>query len=265
MCMEFETLENSNDETISENNQSNKTNANKKLKSDSAIFNFLLVFSLVFLLNIYIFNIILKPIKVVGESMQPTINSSVLSDNDEQHCDIVYYRPSENYNHGDIVIVANSNDKYFDANEEIYLIIKRIIACSGDTIKFIPKNDFPSSVPNSKMYYSIEVKDKNGKIILNQEDYIKDDMFFINDDSYYSAYLNTFDTFYHLYYSLKTGTSFEITIPENCYFIMGDNRNNSTDSRVFGYVDQVDIWGSVRLQVDYGENVYQAIFEKIKK
>ena len=38
-------------------------------------------------------------------------------------------------------------------------------------------------------------------------------------------------------------------IPSNCYFVLGDNRNNSTDSRTFGFVKKEDILGSANLVI----------------
>lgn len=35
----------------------------------------------------------------------------------------------------------------------------------------------------------------------------------------------------------------QVVIPENCYFVMGDNRDNSKDSRMFGAVERKCIIG----------------------
>lgn len=45
--------------------------------------------------------------------------------------------------------------------------------------------------------------------------------------------------------------AFPVTVPEGCIFVMGDNRNNSTDSRfsVVGMIDQRMILGKVILKI----------------
>lgn len=67
---------------------------------------------------------------------------------------------------------------------------------------------------------------------------IQDGAVFINGERLEESYLNGIATTW----SGSIGQE-AITIPEGQVFVMGDNRNNSTDSRVFGPIDIDDIIG----------------------
>ena len=233
-------------------------------KTNSFFYYFLCIFGIVFISVFYAFQVYLQPIVVVGHSMLPNINTSALSDTDNQHCDIVYYRQKENYTHGDVVIISNTEDQYMDdthLEDEVSYFIKRIIACPGDTITFY-LTDISENGLN--YYYEISVTNKNGeRIELDEESYINEPMY-LSKNHIYTGPLNQIAQKL-LDDSLGLDNrNFSITISENCYFAMGDNRNHSLDSRSFGQIAAKDICGNMRIHVKYGENVWIALFKKLK-
>lgn len=116
---------------------------------------------------------------------------------------------------GEIMILNkikyNKNDiKRFDIvviKMDKELLIKRVIGLSNEEVKYI-----------------------DNKLYINNE-YVEET--FLNEDVYTTNF--SLDDF-----KLKK-------IPENCYFVMGDNREVSLDSRTFGCFSKDKILGSANL------------------
>lgn len=106
----------------------------------------------------------------------------------------------------DDVVVANSSV----LNKTI---IKRVIGVGGDTVK---------------IDYNVNKVFVNGEEISN--DHINGTM--INKGMFDPNYL------------ISDGV-YQYKVPDGKVFVMGDNRNNSTDSRTIGFIDNKDVLGHV--------------------
>lgn len=234
------------------------------------LYNFMLIFGVIFMISLYVFQIYLTPIKVVGQSMQPTVNASVLSDYDEDHCDVVYYHAHKTYNNDDIVIVSNINDDYIEstASRNIDYLIKRVVACPSQSITF-----YVTDINAYYYSYDIIVKDSNGTEIQIDRSYLDEDMKFSLSE--YEDICNNhsnkkeYKMYKTIFEPLRQSTnndykSVTISLHENEYFVMGDNRNHSEDSRYFGLVHPDTICGKMELHVEYGSSIWNAVFKKLK-
>ena len=165
---------------------------------------------------IMVFTYLLHPVNVDGDSMKPTLH-----DMDRILMTTVYGK----LEYGDIIIVDNDAVYGIDADGDAVdmavknnpldeCIIKRVIAVGGQTIN-IDNSD------SDRSKWTVEV---DGKVI--DEPYIS--------ETAYTSKSGLFDG------------KFPFTVPEGYYFVMGDNRNNSADSRS-GYV------GLVKKEQVYGK------------
>jgi len=101
----------------------------------------------------------------------------------------------------------------------------------GDVIVFIypeePKKDF---IKRLVAFPGEKVKIKDGKIYINErplEEGIFSQIYYYNRGIY--------------------GNEEEITVPENCYYVLGDNSLSSQDSRYWGFVPDKNILGKAFL------------------
>lgn len=163
---------------------------------------FVYAIAAVLALNLFFF----RSITVAGNSMNNT-----LINNDRVIATGFMYTPD----YGDIVVVEA--DKLRLNGTAIYgeVIIKRVIAKGGDTIRI----DFQ----NGLVYV-------NGNVI--EEDYIKEPI--------------------NVHYQIWMEHDKEYVVPDNCVFVMGDNRNNSNDSRNLedvGFIDTNYIMGKALVRL----------------
>ncbi len=164
-----------------------------------------IIIALIFLARMFVFS----PVKVEGHSMDPTLH-------DKQR--LVTSKIS-NLDRQDIITTKEPD------NQNMY-VVKRIIGLPGDHVQM--KNNVLTI--NGKEYaepYLDEFKKKFKKDKLNEE---------YSYNTAFQEQVANADSFTN---------DFEVTVPKNRYFVLGDNRLISKDSRIFGFVDKSLIQGKV--------------------
>ncbi|MCG3087564.1 signal peptidase I [Sporosarcina cyprini] len=75
---------------------------------------------------------------------------------------------------------------------------------------------------------------------------MKDDQLFINGKAYDEPYIE--ENKEKIFKDQKLTEDFEVTVPEGQLFVLGDNRRNSTDSRIIGCIDESSVVGKVEFR-----------------
>ena len=117
---------------------------------------------------------------------------------------------------GDIIVFHQTTNESFGLNEPV---VKRVIATAGQTIDI----DFDT--------WKVTITDTDGSVsVLDESEYM---------------YLK------EGYTLLKSDFDYPMEIPEGYIFVMGDNRNHSTDSRSrwIGLVDERRVMGKAILRL----------------
>ena len=120
-----------------------------------------------------------------------------------------------NLKNNEILILKKYDKSYqrFDIvviNQQKEKLIKRIIGLPGESIEY----------KNNKLYVNGKVVKEPFKTNTTTSDFSFDELF---------------------------GEG--VTVPKDMYFVMGDNRNHSSDSRVIGFINKKDIKGTVGIRL----------------
>ncbi|SEH61234.1 signal peptidase I [Ruminococcus flavefaciens] len=199
-----------------EDDDDNEEDSEESVKKESKLVDDILEIVESTLLTVFvivmIFTYLLHPVVVDGNSMNDT-----LFNGNRIFMTTVYSGP----HYGDIIVIDNNKSYLLDENNNVKerdisqsflneCLIKRVVAEPGQTLMIDPENE------------QVIV---DGKVL--DEPYIKDTVVDAGD---------AFD--------------FPITIPEGYYFVMGDNRRASSDSRVgdVGLIKKDQIYGKAVLR-----------------
>jgi signal peptidase I len=177
---------------------------------------------------------------IQGPSMQPLFNGyeDYTSAQWRETRDSVYITRLSPIRRGDIVVFTekSADGKYMKDEDGNYLsIIKRVIGLGGDTVMFSRDGDG-----------HIRVK-VNGE--------------FINED-----YLGTVDGRDYRRDGMKEGSvtlDEEYSVPDKTYYLLGDNRGNSKDSRALGAIAATDIEGKAYMKIVPGENFWDGLWKLV--
>ncbi len=174
-------------------------------------------YALVMMVVLFVF--VFRFVTVQGESMRETLQHDdklIISD--------MLYTPST----GDIVVVDTEGMDVFGAHQ---YIIKRVIATGGQVVT-INFNHWRVTVDG------VEINEE----YVRREDNVSP-MHMLNEFRFRENYGMTD-------YMEADGTmTYTFTVPEDMVFVMGDNRQHSSDSRAAGCMEEYRILGRVLIRV----------------
>lgn len=177
---------------------------------------------------------------VQANSMEPTYHSG----------EKVLYKMNTDFERKDILILKASDNSLF---------IKRLLGMPGDTINFEADILSINKIKITESYVQTKKERYNFSATtaldaLFSKDYIipyKGMKIFINEDTIkiYKLLIEEIEgkkiTRYKSDFYINGILLKQYIFPEDCFYVLGDNRNNSKDSRSYGAISQKNIRGVV--------------------
>lgn len=157
------------------------------------------------------------PVRVNGSSMSPTLK------NGDTMLLYKLTKKTRGIRRFDIVVIQTDSGK----------LIKRVIALPGEKIKYVIEKG--------------EKDEMMGVLYINGE---KVEENFLTEETKINTCREIWEKDYNICNTEKTlfeGESYEVEVPKNSYYVMGDNRFNSKDSRMIGFIEDKDILGTTEI------------------
>lgn len=196
----------------------------KKEKTKSTLREYLEAFAIAGVLAFIIRTFLFQAFKIPSGSMIPTllVGDHIIVEKFLYNTEIPFLsKKLREIKHGDVIVFEYPKDPNKD-------FIKRAIGLPGDTI----------AIRDSVLYINnIEVREE-----------FLEEVPYDNRDYSGKIYLETIDSITHrtLHQEPRSMISIEygpVRVPEDSYFVMGDNRDNSSDSRLWGFVKKNSVKG----------------------
>ena len=141
---------------------------------------------------------------------------------------------------GDVIVFKTPADNRTD-------YIKRLIGLPGDTIQFLDGDLF---INNVQVFRTKINHDSSEKINCGYKECLYFNEKLPNGVTFKTAYINYENIIENKPWMINGVGKITYNIPEDCYFFLGDNRDNSSDSRWLsglGYVHKDNLVGKARI------------------